>query len=270
MPAPLIDTHCHLDFDRFTADRTAVIARARAAGLVRLITVGAGSGLEGSRSALTLAHRGPEFLSATVGLHPHEARLGGLEYWKALAEMAADPAVVAVGETGLDFHYNLSPAEDQRAAFRRQIGLARDLKKPLVIHTREAAAETLETLRRERANEVGGVIHCFSEDAAFAAAALDLGFAASFSGLVTFDKADPIREAARLQPAAAILVETDAPYLAPAPHRGRRNEPAFVAATAAFIARLRGEDEDEFRRQTTRNAERVFGLKGGGEGPEGR
>lgn len=255
--APLIDSHCHLDVDAFRDDIAAVVERARATGIVRLVAVGAGRGAAGPGGALDLARRYPGFVHATVGVHPHDGAL-----WRGQLDeaerVAADPAVVGIGETGLDFHYDLAPRDQQREAFRAQIALARRARKPLIVHTRSAPAETLDILREERAAEVGGVIHCFSEDAAFARSALDLGFVASFSGLVTFPSAGPILEAARVQPDDAILVETDAPFLAPVPHRGRRNEPAYVARTAAFLARARGVDEDEFRRRTTANAGRVF------------
>lgn len=274
--APLIDSHCHLDTDAFAADRDEVLVRARAAGLTRIVAIGAGRGEAGPWGALALAEAHPGSIAATVGLHPHDASLaarvaaGGAagvdaahradSLFADLARAAAHPAVVGIGETGLDFHYDFSPREVQRDVFRRQIDLARTARKPLVIHTRSAAAETLAILREENARDVGGIIHCFSEDPAFARAALDLGFVSSWSGLVTFSKAGLIKDAARAQPLDALLVETDAPFLAPAPKRGRRNEPAYVAWTADFIAKERGIDREEFRALTTANACRVFGL----------
>ncbi|RYZ67891.1 MAG: TatD family deoxyribonuclease [Proteobacteria bacterium] len=177
-----------------------------------------------------------------------------------IAQLAAHPRVVAVGEIGLDYHYDQSPREVQREAFRHFIGLARALHKPVVIHTREAADDTLAILREEKASEVGGIIHCFSEDVPFARAALDLGFDLSFSGIVTFKKADAIQAAARFAPADRILLETDAPYLAPVPMRGKRCEPAYVAHTARFVAQLRGVPLDELIAQTAQNAVRRLGL----------
>ncbi len=261
MTAPLVDSHCHLDFDAFGEDLPAVLERARAEGVARMITVGTAQAVESAGSALELARAHPDVLRATVGVHPHDAAAADEALLAEVERLAADPLVVAVGETGLDFFYDNSPRDAQREAFRRQVAIARGVKKPIVVHTRDAPAETLAILREERAADVGGVIHCFSEDAELARAALDMGFFASFSGLVTFPRhTDAIRDAARRQPADAILVETDAPFLAPKPHRGKRNEPAFVAHTAAFVAELRGDDVEAFRHTTTDNACRLFGL----------
>ena len=209
---------------------------------------------------IALAHAHPDTIVATVGLHPHDARVATDALLEALERLALDPSVVAVGEVGLDFHYDHSPRDVQREIFRRFVAVARRVKKPLTIHTREAPAETLAILREEGARDVGGIIHCFSEDADFAREALDLGFVASFSGIVTFKSAQAVREAARVQPLDALLVETDAPYLAPVPHRGKRNEPSFVVHTADAIAALRGIDADAVRAATTRNACRLFGI----------
>jgi TatD DNase family protein len=179
----------------------------------------------------------------------------------AIRQAGTDPSVVAIGETGLDFHYGHSPHPAQEEAFRRQIAVAKELGKPLVIHTRSAPKQTLQILREERAKDVGGIIHCFSEDAPFASAALDLGFVSSFSGIVTFKQAVAVQEAALKQPADALLVETDAPYLAPIPKRGKRNEPAYVTHTAARIAELRGVDPEALARTTYENALRIFRLQ---------
>lgn len=260
--APLFDTHAHLDFPGLAEDLDGLLARARAAGVTRIVSIGAGRGPGALDGALAIARRHPGVVWATVGLHPHDASGLAPETLDALAALAADPQVVAIGETGLDFHYDRSPRDAQRAAFRAQIALARQVGKPVVVHTRLAPDETLAILREEQAREVGGIIHCFSEDAAFAARALDLGFVASFSGLVTFPRAGAIREAALAQPLDAILVETDAPFLAPVPLRGRRAEPAHVAHTADAIAAWRGIAPEEFRRVTTVNACRVYGLPG--------
>lgn len=257
---PVVDTHCHLDFDSFADDFDAVLVRAREAGVGRIVTIGSGDALDSAERAVQVAAAHADWVHPTVGVHPHDGRLLDDAAFDRIAELAARPEVVAVGETGLDFHYDHSPRDQQAEAFRRQIALARAVRKPIIVHTRSAADETLAILREENARDVGGVIHCFTEDAAFAAAALDLGFVASFSGIVTFKRSTAIQDAARRQPADAILVETDAPFLAPVPHRGKRNEPAYVAKTAAFVAELRGEDEDAFRATTTENARRVFGL----------
>ena len=261
MSSPLVDSHCHVDVEAFDSDRDEVLARARAAGLVALVVVGSGQAAgKGPRTALDLAAAHPGFVFPTVGIHPHDARFADEARLDEIARLAARPEVVAVGEIGLDFHYDLSPRPAQEEAFRRQVALARAAKKPIVVHTRLAPELTLRVLREEGARDVGGVIHCFSEDAAFAKEALDLGFVASFSGLATFPKAGAVRDAALRQPLDALLVETDAPYLAPVPHRGRRAEPAHVAVTAAFVARIRSLDEDDFRAATAANADRLFGL----------
>jgi len=264
MIAPLFDTHCHLEASRYDGDLEGVLARARAAGVTRLCAIGLVDAdtpdTSGPDAMVALAHAHPDWIVATVGLHPHDARVCTDALVDALEQRARDPKVVAVGEVGLDFHYDHSARDTQREVFRRFIALARRMKKPLTIHTREAPAETLAILREESAREVGGIIHCFSEDADFARAALDLGFVSSFSGIVTFKSAQAVREAARVLPLDAILVETDAPYLAPVPHRGRRNEPALVVHTADAIAALRGIDADVVRAATTRNACRMFGI----------
>jgi TatD DNase family protein len=257
---PLFDTHCHLDFETFADDFDAVIARARAAGVERICTIGAGRDTRSARAALDVARAHSDWVCATVGVHPHDAHMVTDAVVDELERLAADPLVVAVGEVGLDYHYDFSPRERQRDVFRRFIAVARRVGKPLTVHTREAPEDTLAILREEGARDVGGIIHCFSEDAAFARAALELGFVASFSGIVTFKSATPVREAARSQPPDAILIETDAPFLAPVPHRGKRNEPAWVAHTAQVLADLRGEDVAEVRRRPTANACRVLGV----------
>lgn len=256
----LFDTHCHLDDPRLYDELDEVLARAESAGVTRITTIGCADDVGSVRSALNLAHAHPDRISATVGVHPHDAKHLTQALEDALVEAGNDDAVVAIGETGLDFHYNHSPREEQERAFRTQIEIAKQLEKPLVIHTRAAPDDTLRILRETSARAVGGIIHCFSEDAAFAANALDLGFVSSFSGIVTFKKAVEVQEAARRQPADALLVETDAPYLAPIPKRGKRNEPAYVAHTAARIAELRGVEPEALAEQTYRNAVRVFGL----------
>lgn len=256
--APLFDTHCHLDDPRLAAEIDDVIARARDAGVVRIVTIGCAREPSMMERALEVARRDTSFLRATVGVHPHDAKHLDDATFLAMERTASDPLVVAIGETGLDYHYDNSPRPAQLEAFRRQIALARAVKKPIVVHTREAPEDTLRILREEGARDVGGIIHCFSEDAAFAEAALDLGFVASFSGIVTFKNATGVRDAAAKQPLDALLVETDAPYLAPVPHRGKRNEPAFVRHTAQAIAELRGADVESVCRASTENASRLF------------
>jgi len=260
MNSMLFDTHCHLDDPRLHGELDDVLSRAKQAGVRRITTIGCAEDVASLQSALRIAHAHRDWISATVGVHPHDAKNLDDTLHDAIVEAGRDDSVVAIGETGLDFHYDHSPREVQLDAFRKQVAIAKELKKPLVIHTRSAPAETLQVLREERAREVGGIIHCFSEDASFAAAALDLGFVSSFSGIVTFKKAVAVQEAARKQPADALLIETDAPYLAPIPKRGKRNEPAYVAHTAQRIAELRGEDLDRLVEQTYDNAIRLFGI----------
>jgi TatD DNase family protein len=261
MRSMLFDSHCHLDDPRLHHELDEVLDRAKQAGVKRITTIGCAHDTSSVQSAIGIARRHPDWISATVGVHPHDAKSLDAALCDAIREAGRDGSVVAIGETGLDFHYDHSPREIQKEAFRKQIAIARELKKPLVIHTRSAAEETLQVLREEYASDVGGIIHCFSEGPAFAAAALDLGFVSSFSGIVTFDKATEVQEAARRQPGDALLIETDAPYLAPTPKRGKRNEPAYVAHTAKKVADLRGDDPEQLAETTYRNALRVFGIR---------
>ncbi len=253
----LIDTHCHLDGGYFEEGADAVLDRALAEGVRGFVCIGVG-GLESTRFAVELAQRRAEVV-ATVGVHPHEASSYGPELHAVLEQLVRDERVVAIGEIGLDYHYDHSPRPTQREVFVRMIAFAKEVKLPIVVHTRSAPAETLEILESEAAREVGGVIHCFSEDRAFAARALDLGFDLSFSGVVTFKNARSVHDVAAWAPADRILVETDAPYLAPNPLRGKRCEPAWVVHTAREVARLRNQSFEELSRTTTENACRRFG-----------
>ncbi|MDI1431040.1 TatD family hydrolase [Polyangium sorediatum] len=255
----LIDTHCHLDPNYFPEGEDAVLERAREAGVEAFVVIGVGEDLGPARFAAALAARRPD-VWASVGLHPHDARVldGAME--DELERLAREPRVRAVGEVGLDYHYMHSPRETQREVFRRMIALARRVQKPIVVHTREAAEDTITVLEEEGAREVGGIIHCFSEDRPFAERALALGFDLSFSGIVTFKNARAIHEVAAWAPPDRILVETDSPYLAPIPLRGKRCEPAYVVHTARRVAELRGESFDALSTRTTENARRRFGL----------
>jgi TatD DNase family protein len=255
----LIDSHCHLDEERFAADRDAVIARAHAAGVARMVTIGASGGVQANHDAVRLAQQHASIV-ATVGIHPHEANAVTPAVIDEITHLARAARVVAIGETGLDYYYDNSPRPSQQNAFRRFIGLARQLRLPLVVHLRDAYDDALSILRDERAADVGGVIHCFSGDCAAARAFLDIGFHLSFSGIVTFKNAGELRAAARLTPADRLLVETDAPFLAPIPYRGTRNEPAYVVQTAAAIAALRQQPLDELATLTRTNTERLFRL----------
>ena len=251
----LIDSHAHLTDERFADDLDATIERAAAAGVQRIVTIG--SDVEDSRAAVALAERKPE-VYATVGIHPHVAAEADAEAFPILRALAASPRVVAIGEMGLDFFYDNSPREAQREAFIRQLRLARELELPAVVHTREADEQT-ETILRQDATGVRGVLHCFTGGRQLMETALELGWYISFSGLITFGKyADA--ELLRAVPAERFLVETDSPYLAPAPHRGKRNEPAYVARVAARAAELRGDDPKGFAALTARNAREFYRL----------
>ncbi|MGH3055910.1 MAG: TatD family hydrolase [Gaiellaceae bacterium] len=255
----LIDSHCHLDEERFAPDRDAVIARALAAGVARMITIGASGGMQANHDAIALAQQHTSIF-ATVGIHPHEASTVTPAVVEEIARLARAPRVVAIGETGLDYFYDNSPRPVQQDAFRRFVALARQLQLPLVVHLRDAYDDAVAILRDEHAAEVGGVIHCFSGDRAVAHAFLDLGFHLSFSGIVTFKNADELRAVVRMTPADRLLVETDAPFLAPIPHRGKRNEPAYVVQTAATIAAERQHAIEELAALTRTNTERLFRL----------
>lgn len=247
----LVDTHCHLDDEKFDEDREQAVERALAAGVTRLMAIGTGKGPPDLEAAVRLADRYP-FLFATVGVHPHDASKATEETFARLAELAAHPKVLAIGEIGLDYHYDFSPRDVQRAVFRRQLEIAAEAGKPIVIHTREAWEDTLAAVD---SLPHGGIMHCFTGDAQQAREALDRGFHLSFGGVLTFPKAEPLREAARLAPDDRILVETDCPYLAPVPHRGKRNEPAFVVETARRLAAVRGTTPENIAELTTHNFE---------------
>ncbi len=254
----VFDSHCHLDMD-FDADRDDVLARARAAGVGGMITIGASGRFDANRAAVAIAAAHAD-VYATVGVHPHEAASVTDATIAALDALAGEPKVVAIGETGLDYHYEHSPRPAQRQAFARFIDLARRRQLPLSVHLRSADDDAVAVLRGEQASAVGGVIHCFSSDAAAARRFLDLGFHISFSGIVTFKSAEALREAARLVPRDRLLVETDAPFLAPIPFRGRRNEPALVVTTAMLLAEVRGEPIADLAAATNDNARRLFRL----------
>jgi len=252
----LVDAHCHLDAGYFPEGPDAVLERARAAGVVGFVVVGVGEDLGPARAAIDLAAARPAEICAAVGVHPHDAKVLDDAMATELRALAARPEVAFFGEIGLDYHYEHSPRDVQREVFDRLVAMAVELRKPIMIHTREAALDTLVLLETSRAREVGGVIHCFSEDRAFAERALDVGFDLSFSGIVTFKNARAVREVAAWAPLDRILVETDSPYLAPNPLRGKRCEPAYVAHTARALAELRGIGLDELARATTENARR--------------
>jgi TatD DNase family protein len=245
----MIDSHCHLDDSKFDGDREQTIQRARDAGVDRLLAIGTGDGPPDLEAAIRLAEQYP-FIYATVGVHPHDAAKATAETWRRLEELMAQPKVLAIGEIGLDYHYDFSPRPAQIEAFEMQLAIARSAGKPIVIHTREAWADTLERLSSW---DLGGIMHCFTGDAEQARQALDLGFHLSFGGVITFPKAEGLREAARLAPEDRILVETDCPYLAPVPHRGKRNEPAFMLETVRRLAEVRGVTAERIAEATSAN-----------------
>jgi len=253
----LIDSHCHLDDAQFDPDRDAVIERARAASVDTLVAIGTGGGPSDLEVATRLADRYAG-MYATVGVHPHDAAKAAPETFDRLRELLSHPKVLAVGEIGLDYHYDFSPRETQREVFARQLAIARDARKPVVIHTREAWADTMDLLREAHAGR--GIVHCFSGGPEEAEQVLQMGFHISFSGVVTFPKALDIQAAARMVPPDRLLIETDAPYLAPVPNRGKRNEPAFVLENARKLAELRGVAVEEIAAVTTTNFRVLFGL----------
>ncbi|NIA13492.1 MAG: YchF/TatD family DNA exonuclease [Nitrospiraceae bacterium] len=254
MTPALVDTHCHLQLERFDADREAVLSNALEA-LAWVVVVG--DDLESSRAAIEMCG---ERVYATVGVHPHHAAHVTDETIETLATLAQRPDVVAVGEIGLDYHYDFSPRPDQRAAFERQLGLAARLERPVVIHCREADEDLAAVVEPMLGGLHGGIMHCFGGDAAFAERCLGWGFHISFAGNVTFPKAETLRDAARVVPMDRLLVETDSPYLAPQPVRGKRCEPVHVAHTAAFLADLKNVSLDEFAQRTSENAGHVFSV----------
>ncbi|MGO9832531.1 MAG: TatD family hydrolase [Myxococcaceae bacterium] len=253
----LVDAHCHLEPADFP-DVDAVLARAAAAGVVQAVAIGQFHGPGNWGQALAVARARPTQLVATLGIHPHEASRAGAEDMAALAELAASAEVVAVGEAGLDYYYDRSPREVQARVFGAQAALAKQLGKPLVVHVRDAHPECAAILAAE--NLSVGVIHCFTGDVRAARSYLDLGFHLSVSGVVTYKKTEALAEAIRFAPLERLMVETDSPYLAPVPHRGKKNEPAFVVETARRVAELKGIPLEALAETTSTNAARLFGF----------
>lgn len=253
----LIDTHAHLDMEQFEPDLPQVLERAWDAGLIYIVTIGAD--LASSKRAAGIAEQ-EERVYFSPGFHPHDVKDvkdGDYEELRALALLTKS---VAVGETGLDYHYDLSPRELQREHFARQINLAREVGKPLIIHSREANGDTIDIMHAEKASEAGGTLHCFSGDHYMAKRALDMGFHISVGGSITFKNADGLRDVIKKVPIERILMETDAPYLAPIPHRGKRNEPAYTALAAARLAEIKRLSLDDIGRITSLNAMTLFRI----------
>lgn len=254
----LVDSHCHIDFPELHENLGAVLERAKAAGVGYLLCVSVN--LEDLKHIIEISHNYAHVF-ASAGVHPnYDPGIVDSPTYLSLREVAADPVVVAVGETGLDYYRSEGDLEWQLDRFRKHIAVSREVGKPLIVHTRQANDDTISIMREEGASDAGGVMHCFSEDWPTAKAALDMGFYVSISGIVTFKNADTVREVARNVPSDRLLVETDAPYLAPVPERGHKNEPAFVAHTARYLAELRGVNFDTLAQQTTDNFFRLFPL----------
>lgn len=266
----LIDTHAHLDFSEFDADRQAVITRAQEAGVK--VIVNAGAGLEASQAGVALAETYPQVYAA-VGVHPHEAKTLNNVVLEELRTLAQHPKVVAIGEIGLDYYRDRSPRPIQRQAFQQQLVLARELGKPIIVHDREAHQDIMNMLRRwvresYQPSAIGhqpvGVMHCYSGDLPMAQEVIEMGFYISISGPVTFTNARRLPELVRALPLERLVIETDCPYLTPHPHRGKRNEPAYVRLVAEAIAHIRGIPLEQVARITTANARALFGLESPG------
>jgi TatD DNase family protein len=261
-----VDSHAHLDGKQFDSDRDAVIARARESGIRTIVAIGNGDGPPTLTAGIELAANYP-FMYATIGIHPHEARLASDHSYGEMEQLARNPKVIAWGEIGLDYYYDHSPRDVQKQVFVRQMELAAAAKLPIIIHCRpsdnseNAWEDCLQLIEEHWAPKaIGGILHCFTGTWPHAKRALDLGFMVSFAGNVTFPKAQQIRDAAAQVPLDRILIETDCPYLAPIPHRGKRNEPAYVKETARKIGELRGLSMDEVGEHTARNFYKFFKL----------
>ena len=257
----LVDSHCHIDGEQFDGDRDEIVKRANDAGVKMMLTVGTGNPHDGEIERAVKVAEKYENVFASVGVHPHDAKLYDDAAETHLIELAKREKTIAWGEIGLDYYYDHSPREVQREVFRRQIKTAKELDLPVIIHSREADDETVEILADEyKTLGRGGVMHCFGGTAEMAQAMLDVGFYISFAGNVTFKKAENLREAAQIVPLDKLLIETDCPFLAPVPNRGKRNEPSFVVHTARFLADFYGIELEKLAEQTTRNFMTLFGV----------
>ena len=255
----LIDSHAHIQGKEYADEVEAVISRADGAGVETIVAVGGAGDMSSNTEAVALAARFAN-VYATVGMHPHDAKDVGADEMQALHALAGKPKVIAIGETGLDYYYTHSPHDVQRRVFRQFIEMARATGLPIVVHERDAAQEAADLLRSEGAGRLRGVIHCFTGNYDAARIYLDLGFYLSFTGIITFKNAAPLREVLRQVPLERMLVETDSPYLTPVPHRGKRNEPAYVRLVAETIANVKQLDFEEVARVTTENAKNLFSI----------
>lgn len=257
---PLIDTHCHLDAEAFHHDLPDVLRNAQQAGVSHMLSIGIT--LETSEAAVMLANRYPALISAVVGIQPNYASEAKAGDWDRVAELATHPRVVGIGETGLDKYWDFAPLDLQTDYFIRHLELSQRIQKPFVVHCREAEAEVVSVMQQFAAGQsLNGVMHSFCGSAESLRQCLELGLYISFAGMVTFRKNDGLREIARGVPLDRILIETDSPYLAPHPNRGKRNKPAWVRFTSNCLAEVFGISEDEFAEQTRENAQRLFGIK---------
>lgn len=254
---PLIDTHAHLDSSQFAQDLDAVLERASANSISHMLTIGCD--LESSRQSCELAAAYPQIYAA-VGIHPHDAKSVDDAVLAELKTLAKRPKVVAIGEIGLDYYRDHSPRDVQRAVFKAQLELAREIGLPVIIHDRDAHEDILSILRETRASEIGGVLHCFSGNRQLAKACIELGFFLSFAGPITYPKNEELRDVVRMVPTEHLLVETDCPYLSPQGHRGKRNEPSHVRVTAEKMAEIKGLKIEDIARITNLNAHKLFGI----------
>jgi TatD DNase family protein len=255
----LIDSHAHIQAKEYAGETEAVIGRAREVGVEQIIVVGGAGEMSSNTEAVALAESFAN-LYATIGMHPHDAKQVHERELRQLRTLSAHPKVIAVGETGLDYYYNHSPREIQRQVFAQFIALADETELPLVVHERDAAHEAADLLREEAKGKVLGVIHCFTGDYVAARNYLDLGFYLSFTGIITFKNAEALREVVRKVPLDRMLVETDSPYLTPVPHRGKRNQPAYVRLVAEAVAQIKGISLEEAANATTRNVRQLFRI----------
>lgn len=253
----LFDTHAHLDDEMFNEDRDEMIRRARQAGVILIVNVG--YSLASSRDSINLADR-YDMIYAAVGIHPHDAAEAGPGYLEELEKMASHPRVVAIGEIGLDYYRDLSPRPVQRRVFSEQMALAKKLEKPIIIHDRDAHGDMMDILRREKLGPAGGVMHCYSGSWEMARECLSMGFYISIAGPVTYANAARLKDVAARVPRDRLLIETDAPYLTPAPYRGKRNEPAHVLYTAEEIAGLREMEIEDLGKMCAENGRRLFRI----------
>jgi TatD DNase family protein len=255
----LIDSHAHIQGKEYAGEVETVIARAREAGIDKIIAVGGAGKMSSNHDAVALASLYDD-VYATVGMHPHDAKDVGPEELKSLRELTIHPKVIAVGETGLDYYYSHSPHDVQRRVFMDFINLARQAGLPLIVHERDAAQDAAQLLRSEGTGDLRGVIHCFTGNYEAACAYLDLGFYLSFTGIITFKNAEPLRDVVRQVPLKKILIETDSPYLTPVPHRGKRNEPAYVRLVAEAVAIIKSVSLEEVAQITSGNARELFSI----------